>query len=761
MLQRAEHFFDCRGGLAHWARDSTLRHSAAKGAGQESQLAARRFAATMDVTCTRCSTVYEIEEGTVSPSGMTVKCTQCGHLFKVRGPARPSDPPAVSPSGRPRRSSSEIAAKWRVKRADGSIHALESLAELSRAIVEGRFEDSDEISGTGQAWKKLGEIAELSILFGGRERPSSSSQRPVAAVLPSARIDRENRDISAPTSMPLPPPPTSSQRPRKITPFPEPEFNIMGLPVSSEGVSPFGGGPMPPPPRPSAPSISTAPRVRSRVTTPIPAGYEAPGSPAPAPLTAPQPISAPQPGPAASPQPLAPSPLAPAAAGSFPPAQPVATTADLPNDFGSPPRSSRSYLWIAISVPLILIAGVAGALLARKPWMVVETPPAREFLLRADEALAAHRQSRFEEAASEYTKALAFHEDDAHILSSLSRVHAVWSQLLRSRAEGMRARGEGSEVELMRLAAESERLAVLAKAHGERAAQRNPGNVEAEVALSDALRLIGNPVAARAELDHARNAEPVASAETLRVAAWLAIDEAHGDMKAGKALAQQAVEQDPKLLRARFLLIDCLIAEQDLDGARSHLDAVRSIAPDHPLLLELSRALDRASRPAPDAGAASAADKPKNTGDTATSTPDAQARKEDQGVVVSPEAAADLVKRGERALEDGSVRAAQDFFEEALTLAPHFPAALTGLGYVALERGQTQVALRRFLPAAKVGYPEALIGLGDTYRRVGRSEEALEAYQTYVRRFPRGARRSIAQRQIELLRELLAGDGTP
>jgi outer membrane protein assembly factor BamD (BamD/ComL family) len=54
-----------------------------------------------------------------------------------------------------------------------------------------------------------------------------------------------------------------------------------------------------------------------------------------------------------------------------------------------------------------------------------------------------------------------------------------------------------------------------------------------------------------------------------------------------------------------------------------------------------------------------------------------------------------------------------------------------------------------------------LIGLGDTYRRIGRSEEALEAYKTYVRRFPRGSRRSIAQRQIELLEEQLAGSGSP
>jgi tetratricopeptide (TPR) repeat protein len=549
--------------------------------------------------------------------------------------------------------------------------------------------------------------------------------------------------------MPLPPPPTSSQRARKHTPlFAEPEFNIMGSPVNAEGASTLGSGPVPPPARPSA-----APRVRSRVTTPIPAGYEPPGaSPAPN-NTASQPIA-----PAPSAQPSIPPPVLPAA----PPPRAPEIPADLP-----PPRKSRGYLWIAISLPLLLCAGIAGAWLARKPWMVVEAPPAREFLLRADEALAAHRPTRFEEAASEYTKALAFHEDDAHILSSLSRVYAVWSQMLRSRAEGMRARGEGSEVELMRLGAESERLAELAKVHGERAAQRNPGNVEAEVALSDALRLTGNSVAARAELDRARHAEPVPSADALRVAAWLAIDEAHGDMKAGKALAQQAVEQEPKLLRVRFLLVDCLIAERDFDGARMHLDAIRSIAPDHPLLLEVSRALDRASRPAPDAGVAQADGNAKSAAqpDAAagkTEKPDDDERTdEDPGVIVNPDAAAELVKRGERALEDGAVRQAQSHFEEALSLAPNFPPALTGLGYVALERGQTQIALRRFLPAAKVGHGEALIGLGDTYRRVGRSEEALEAYKTYVRRFPRGSRRSIAQRQIELLREQLAGGGSP
>jgi predicted Zn finger-like uncharacterized protein len=711
----------------------------------------------MDVTCTRCATVYEIDEGTVSTSGMTVKCTQCGHLFKVRGSrneheARRSDPPP------------DVTAKWRVRRVDGSIHPLESLAELSRAIVEGRFDDLDEISGTGQAWKRLGEIAELSVLFGA-ERGSTPPQRPVAAVVPQrAASEREARESAresvresvresiresiresmrepVPQSLPLPPPPSTGLRARKNTPFPEPEFNVMGSPVSSEGTPPPNA-----PLAPGRPGVSaTLPPGRVRKRTPTPRAYPDHAALAPSPGHA------------------APLALTPAPQVAPLPLQQPAQATMLPLDDFEPPPPKRSFLWIALALPLLLGAAIAGAWLARKPPTTAETHPAREFLSRGDEALAAHRMSRFEEAASQYTKALAYHADDAHILSSLSRVYAVWSQLLRSRIATLEAEGSARNEEIVRLKAEAALLADQAKAHGERAAQRNPGNVEAEVALSDALRLTGNHVAARAELDRARNSETQASAETLRVAAWLAIDEAHGDCKAGRELAQQAVALDAKLIRTRLLLIECLVQVRELDAARLQLDAIRALAPDHPVLLEMSRAFDRASR-APDAGTSVAVAVDKRKPEVVVDAePDEPDDAPDNDVTeVNPEAAFELVRRGERALEDGSVRAAAELFEQALALSPRSPGALTGLGYVALERGHTQVALKRFSPAARAGHGEALIGLGDTFRRIGRTAQALEAYQSYLKRFPRGSRRSIAQRQIELLREQeLASPGGP
>jgi predicted Zn finger-like uncharacterized protein len=38
----------------------------------------------MDVRCEKCSTVYEFDDSRVGEQGVTVKCTQCGNLFKVK-----------------------------------------------------------------------------------------------------------------------------------------------------------------------------------------------------------------------------------------------------------------------------------------------------------------------------------------------------------------------------------------------------------------------------------------------------------------------------------------------------------------------------------------------------------------------------------------------------------------------------------------------------------------------------------------------------
>jgi tetratricopeptide (TPR) repeat protein len=112
----------------------------------------------------------------------------------------------------------------------------------------------------------------------------------------------------------------------------------------------------------------------------------------------------------------------------------------------------------------------------------------------------------------------------------------------------------------------------------------------------------------------------------------------------------------------------------------------------------------------------------------------------------------ELVRRGERLLESGAVSRAEQVFKRALQIDQNEPRALTGLGYVEIEKNSPSKAILYFQPAAGQGYAEAYIGLGDAYRQLGRKTDALRAYETYVRNRPRGHLASIARAQIEQYR---------
>src|SRR5215831_6596762 len=55
-------------------------HRRATFASQDTQLRAT----AMDVRCEKCQTEYELDEARLKPGGVTVKCTNCGHMFKIR-----------------------------------------------------------------------------------------------------------------------------------------------------------------------------------------------------------------------------------------------------------------------------------------------------------------------------------------------------------------------------------------------------------------------------------------------------------------------------------------------------------------------------------------------------------------------------------------------------------------------------------------------------------------------------------------------------
>ncbi|MBW2225312.1 MAG: zinc-ribbon domain-containing protein, partial [Deltaproteobacteria bacterium] len=105
----------------------------------------------MDVTCERCGTEYEFDETLLSGRGTSVKCTNCGHVFKVYPGARGEADRATT--------------SWRLRLEDGTIDTIDSLRELQRRIGSGELTPENDIARGEEGWKTLGSIPELETFF--------------------------------------------------------------------------------------------------------------------------------------------------------------------------------------------------------------------------------------------------------------------------------------------------------------------------------------------------------------------------------------------------------------------------------------------------------------------------------------------------------------------------------------------------------------------------------------------------------------------
>jgi predicted Zn finger-like uncharacterized protein len=568
----------------------------------------------MDVTCNRCNTEYEFEEALVSSRGTTVKCTHCGHLFKVQRVANVA--------------LAAEAKHWTIRRTDGHTHTLDTLCGLPQLIGDGTFGRDDELSRTGKVWRRLGDIDELDEHFVAADRRGPS------------RVQSQRQ---------------RAQKPAPVTP--------PAAPVSHA-----------PTPLAAAPSLPPLPRPRRRASTPTAVETAAPS-------------------------------------------------------VGGVRHESRRHAWARLLTSAAIVAAIAFWFFSLPPSgqqdrsAQPETPadPSLRFLDAAERALAAYQIDQFDQALVEYGKALGYHEHDSHILSRISRVHALWAEELRSQSKPKPA------LETQ----ESDAHAQRAKHYAELALQGDPKNSEAQLALSDALRLTGDLPAARSAL-----AGVPASAEMYRVSALLALREARdGDTHKASELAAQAVAADPTLLSARFLLARLLCMQGEPETARAQVAAIAATAPQHP---ELQRLQSLLAVQAPNVVA------------EASAKPAANNSEADM-----------LIERAHGMLEAGQLTAARRTFEHVLVLQPGSVAAHAGLGQAAIARGRHLQALDHLVAAALGGDSESLIALAETYRRLGRQREALTAYQSYLQQNPNGAQLELAKSQIERLGEQFASARKP
>jgi len=199
----------------------------------------------MDVRCERCRAQYVFDDDQVTPAGLTVQCTNCGHVFRVKKkelvvtvPVKPDEMdgkqplPATAAAPRAPGAPEHERGKekeWRVRQANGNVFTFKELTTLQKWIVEQKVSRDDEISLSGDQWKRLGNIAELASFFQvveaaekGRAQGAPVSLSPVYGV---------------PVQTPLYPAPFSP--PAYPSPYGAPPFSPAAPPYAPAAAPPF------------------------------------------------------------------------------------------------------------------------------------------------------------------------------------------------------------------------------------------------------------------------------------------------------------------------------------------------------------------------------------------------------------------------------------------------------------------------------------------------------------------------------------------
>lgn len=186
----------------------------------------------MNVVCVRCNTRYEFDDALVSARGTSVKCTNCGHKFRVH-----------PPGGR----SASLPDQWVIRKRGTQVASVrfETLRDLQRALNEGSVTIADEISRDGASFRPIHAVPELESFF-----------------------PKQARAPQTPAGMEKPPPAS----PRAGADFEEDEATAVYTSEQLDGLRPG---------RSATPAGTPRPAARPAVATPaVPASVRKPAAPA-------------------------------------------------------------------------------------------------------------------------------------------------------------------------------------------------------------------------------------------------------------------------------------------------------------------------------------------------------------------------------------------------------------------------------------------------------------------------------------------------
>lgn len=663
----------------------------------------------MEVRCSNCATEYEFDDALVSARGTSVKCTQCGHQFRVHP-----------------RGASTAPETWLVRKASGREAVFTSLRELQQAIVKGQLEPGDQLSRGGQPFRPLEDIYELQTFFtaaqGSRSRPGGAGTLLGVGHRGASQAPRTGPRRSDTEPVPV----VSHDRKTPVAPAPPgfEERDTFFPPPSAPGAAP--------PPSQARPAISSVP----------PRGGEDWSE------------AEEQDGPRRS---------------SPPPAAPLpwqnleglrvrdGDTADLHAPSGG--ARSRWILALVLLGGLGLIAATVGRdYLSKNAPRAIAQPKLDE---RVPTLVAQGRalldRGDFENANAELAKAGLLAENEPTVAAAeaeleLARVDLLWiHREIRRSADALAAAAAAKAKEAAGSPAAAPASTTSAPmGDGEAEFQRrlteqlnearnvtNKAQALAPDALPvirarvDLLRISGDLKGARELVS--RLSERASEAQNAYSLGALDLAEAEPGYTSAIARLRVAARNESALGRARAALILALARTNDSSQAQAELDKLRLIAPQHALLADLTTLVGRVAAPPPPPPAPVAAPEPSAAAPAPAPAPPPKAAPAPKPAAPVSRTAADarLVERAQKLQRGGDVFEAEQIFQQVLRNDSSNVPALYGLGEIARQRRATATATAFYEQVLRYDpdHLPTIMARADMLWQAGQQAEAVKFYR--------------------------------
>jgi len=766
----------------------------------------------MDVRCEKCQTEYELDEARLKPGGVTVKCTNCGHMFKIRKRSNTNVGAPPPDAQRPRSPSSKDSIlgedtavrapegasderQWLIRLENGEQKSCRELATLQQWIVAAVVTRESLISRSGKTWKRLGDIAELTQYFtiadeARTKRADKQTGKPAPREVPGTLLGLGAVSATGGTILPdddLERRTTGSFKARPATtppPVPGAKTPPMGSNATDAPAQAAPRRPQTQPPPPPAKKHSQAGPLPTPPAPQVPAaGNRSTGAWAADAI----PTSGADQGPAG---PLGGRVRTTSAEPAFAGRVRVMPTdessfrtgkvelADDDDDLLPRRRGGRGGLLLAV-LALLVMGGAAGVVYVfvikkdKGSEQVVTPPPADAAVVAvvpdaapvvspAIDAPAAATPSPLDVARAELGPDLELKLRDAHKALEGNQdpgVEAVRAHLLASLAQALtdRASVTADKAEADKMRKDARTIVLEAATSAQRAFKATPDDAAANLAMAAVLRLQNKP--ARDITRYLDTAKAKASADWKRDVALadaliLGRDGKLDDARAAFAAIDQG---DDKLetsgdVRARFQLARIAYAQNNPTEAKPLVDQVLAAQPEHAAAKALAARIETTvakTDPLPPE------DPPKDAGAGSGS-----AKPVTPVTPVEPGGDSyDRLLAKANALAESNCTRAMELFGRALEQKPNGVEALTGMGYCHIDAKQFASAFSKFRAALAVSsrYEPALWGVGEAYQQQGRKDQAIDAFKAYLEVYPGSAK---AQKALDRL-GAGAGGGTP